>query len=305
MLRYDRKRGYGRTRDSALAKKRARGFEAFCSGRTRCTFLQSRSDSGRNLAYKVLQEFGYAGASAEIGVWKGANSVQLLKRWHSGGKHTLVDPYASFAAACSKNLAKGGDKQCRHNQSTFDTVFRTARDKLKGGFPGRTRFIRDYSVAAARQVPDASLSFLYIDARHDYEGVLEDLRAWWPKLCPGGLIGGHDWTEALPGTARRDYRLKGMNDKMHPVAEVVQKFLLTLDDAAQERDIFVTAEHPPSWFFSAASNDAKRAALERAHSCNRMLLYVGSPAPAGRGGGRSLPRPMWALRGASCACPRP
>ena len=59
----------------------------------------------------------------------------------------------------------------------------------------------------------------------------------------------HDWTEALPGTARRDYRLKGMNDKMHPVAEAVQKFLLTLDDAAQERDIFVTAEHPPSWFF--------------------------------------------------------
>jgi len=30
-----------------------------------------------------------------------------------------------------------------------------------------------------------SLDWIYIDARHDYTGVSEDLRLYWPKLRPG------------------------------------------------------------------------------------------------------------------------
>jgi len=52
---------------------------------------------------------------------------------------------------------------------------------------------REFSVSAAAKVAHTSLDFAYIDARHDYEGLSEDLRAWWPKLCPGGLMAGHDY----------------------------------------------------------------------------------------------------------------
>ena len=30
--------------------------------------------------------------------------------------------------------------------------------------------------------------------RHDYKGVMEDLIHWWPKLKPGGMMAGHDYT---------------------------------------------------------------------------------------------------------------
>jgi len=37
------------------------------------------------------------------------------------------------------------------------------------------------------------LDYVYVDARHDYAGVKEDLEAWWPKLRKGGLLAGHDF----------------------------------------------------------------------------------------------------------------
>ena len=33
----------------------------------------------------------------------------------------------------------------------------------------------------------------YVDARHDFKGVWEDLVAYWPKLRPGGIMAGHDY----------------------------------------------------------------------------------------------------------------
>jgi hypothetical protein len=34
---------------------------------------------------------------------------------------------------------------------------------------------------------------VYIDARHDYCSVTEDLELYWPKLRPGGIVAGHDY----------------------------------------------------------------------------------------------------------------
>eukprot|EP00906_Rhabdomonas_costata_P024264 RCo034906 len=44
--------------------------------------------------------------------------------------------------------------------------------------------------------PDESLDWIYVDARHDYAGVSEDLRLYWPKLRKGGLFSGHDYVDS-------------------------------------------------------------------------------------------------------------
>jgi hypothetical protein len=59
-------------------------------------------------------------------------------------------------------------------------------------------------------VPDASLDYVYVDARHDYCGVKEDLEAWWPKLRRGGILAGHDYLDAAevrakPSPAKQDW----------------------------------------------------------------------------------------------------
>ena len=51
------------------------------------------------------------------------------------------------------------------------------------------------SVEAAARVSDHSFDFVYIDARHDYESVKEDLEAWSAKVRPGGILAGHDYVD--------------------------------------------------------------------------------------------------------------
>ena len=66
-------------------------------------------------------------------------------------------------------------------------------------FPGRVNIIRADSVAAATQVEDGSLDFVFIDADHTYEGCLGDIDAWAPKVRKGGMISGHDYNPKWPG----------------------------------------------------------------------------------------------------------
>ena len=49
------------------------------------------------------------------------------------------------------------------------------------------------SIDMAKEVKNETLDFVYIDALHDYDSVMEDLRAWYPKVKNGGYVAGHDW----------------------------------------------------------------------------------------------------------------
>ncbi len=80
-------------------------------------------------------------------------------------------------------------------------------------FAERTRFIREFSVDAAAQIPDRSLDFVYIDAAHDFANVAADLRAWSPKVRIGGIVAGHDYLKApLPSLMHVPQVIHGWTD---------------------------------------------------------------------------------------------
>jgi predicted O-methyltransferase YrrM len=53
--------------------------------------------------------------------------------------------------------------------------------------------IRKKSIDGAKDIPDESLDFVYIDAGHDYNSVKEDVEAWVPKVKVGGIVAGDDY----------------------------------------------------------------------------------------------------------------
>jgi Methyltransferase domain len=48
------------------------------------------------------------------------------------------------------------------------------------------------SLSFANRYEDESLDLVYLDDDHTYAHVLQELRAWWPKVRPGGIFAGHD-----------------------------------------------------------------------------------------------------------------
>ena len=59
--------------------------------------------------------------------------------------------------------------------------------------------IKGRGVDAVKLFKDKSISCVYIDAMHEYEPVIEDIRSWLPKVSVGGVISGHDYDVAHPG----------------------------------------------------------------------------------------------------------
>jgi hypothetical protein len=63
------------------------------------------------------------------------------------------------------------------------------------GHEDRAIMIRAKSEIAADIFPDNSLDFVYIDANHAYQYVVQDIQLWYPKVKPGGYICGHDYID--------------------------------------------------------------------------------------------------------------
>jgi predicted O-methyltransferase YrrM len=51
-------------------------------------------------------------------------------------------------------------------------------------------------------IPDGSLDFVFIDANHEYECILEDIKLWTPKVRSGGIVSGHDYCSLHPGVVK-------------------------------------------------------------------------------------------------------
>lgn len=134
----------------------------------------------------LLDRRGLLGTGVEIGVQRGRYSEYLLTWWH-GARLISVDPWRE---------ATQGEYVDRANvaQEEQERRYRETLERLRR-FGPRSEVWRATSLEAAARLGDGSVDFVYIDARHDYESVLEDLTAWWPKARRGGIVAGHDYVD--------------------------------------------------------------------------------------------------------------
>lgn len=126
----------------------------------------------------LLTRLGLLGEGVELGVARGAFSDHLLGQaairrlwsidaWAGDRGHDLAE-----CAAATRRLA-------RHGQRSI--VLRARFDEALALFP------------------DGSLDFVYIDGyAHTGNESGQTLLDWWPKVRPGGLFAGHDYSPEWP-----------------------------------------------------------------------------------------------------------
>ncbi|CAF0946163.1 unnamed protein product, partial [Didymodactylos carnosus] len=129
---------------------------------------------------------------AEIGVQKGIFSEILLRNWTNCAEYHAIDLWAH--QKIYSDIANVRD-------DLQETNYQMARQRLKR-FEKVLHYHRNFSNLAVVELKDDSLDFIYIDARHDYVGVREDLKLYWPKLKRNGIFAGHDYLDLSEVKAR-------------------------------------------------------------------------------------------------------
>lgn len=130
-------------------------------------------ESTRETLYELWGELGYT-VGAEIGVRMGTNAAAILARV-PGLKLYCIDPWNAYL---------------RVTDGVQDRYYERCVRKLIGK---NVELIKKTSMDAVGDFKDGSLDFVYIDGRHDYDYVVEDIIFWYPKIKRGGIISGHDY----------------------------------------------------------------------------------------------------------------
>jgi predicted O-methyltransferase YrrM len=142
--------------------------------------LATREDIGPYIEEEGLK------TGMEIGVQRGYSAKRLLLDWKSCERFYLVDLWKQ-----QENYADSANVGNEDQQQ----IFLEAQERLRP-WVNKTIFLPMPSAAAAPKIRDEELDFIYIDARHDFCGVKEDMELYWPKLKKGGIMAGHDYVTA-------------------------------------------------------------------------------------------------------------
>lgn len=128
--------------------------------------------------YKLLpKDF----VSIELGVAEGLFSRDILAM--GAGKHYMVDAYRQLTG----QFGDGGYSQSWHNNN-----FRNAH-LITEPYGSKREIIKALTVNASAHFRNEGIDLVYVDALHTKEGVSTDIRYYWPKLKPGGIMAFHDY----------------------------------------------------------------------------------------------------------------
>lgn len=134
------------------------------------------------LMSKICSQFPN-GVGVEVGTFKGSFSKQIIQNWN--GTLYMVDVWRGL---------KDGYIDSSNHLLQSENVYEEAMKNIEG-YEDRAVMIRASSEISAKIFNDNSLDFVYIDANHAYDYVVQDIKLWFPKVKIGGYILGHDYID--------------------------------------------------------------------------------------------------------------
>jgi hypothetical protein len=130
--------------------------------------------------YELLKHFAKLGfkVGAEIGVAQGSFSEAMFKAI-PGLDLTCVDAWTPY------DENRWGGSLDRNSHHFGVTLQRLSKYNAK--------IIRKFSMEAVKEIIPESLDFVYIDACHAFDFVMQDLIEWSKRVRKGGIVSGDDY----------------------------------------------------------------------------------------------------------------
>ena len=133
------------------------------------------------ILYKnMVDKFPTNSRFVEVGSWKGKSTAFMCAEIAHSGKDIEFFCIDTWAGSIEHQGYKDLDK-------LYFTFLDNMRPLEHLYFP-----LKITSKEASRKFKDESLDFVFIDASHEYEDVLEDIKLWYPKVKKEGILAGHD-----------------------------------------------------------------------------------------------------------------
>lgn len=175
---------------------------------------------------RIKQHLGEINVAIEIGTWRGDFASVMCDKLRPN-KFYAIDPFMLYEGYTDKP-----NENEFANQRNLDMLADRTAGRVNSMLPdGRSVMLREMSCKAIQNFEDNSLDVVYVDADHKYEPVLADIRAWYAKVKPGGILCGDDYIE-------------GSHIEKFGVIQAVKDFA-----AENNLKFAITGGHNPSWVF--------------------------------------------------------
>jgi predicted O-methyltransferase YrrM len=186
--------------------------------------------------YNEMVESAKGGETfVEVGAWFGKSTNHLATKIKESGKDikfTSVDTW------------KGTDDEELHQNivGAFngDIFYEFIDNTVLSDNYGTFDTIKDTSHNAANQFQNGSIDFIMLDAGHSYDSLMEDVKVWYNKVKPGGIISGDDYT-VFHGVTQAANEFfyeqfdKGFRSFIRKKPRIQIKHMLTRPDDMRER----------------------------------------------------------------------
>lgn len=173
---------------------------------------------------EVVNAVGASGPCVELGVQRGNFSAAFLlgmsKRELPVPRYFMVDVW----------------REEEHYDDDANIANEMQRDNLVAAATSVSTFWKYTTLVQLRTreavalFKDEECAFIYVDARHDYCAVMEDLNLYWPKLRRGGVMAGDDFG------SRNAHWIQCENGEFHPggVKQAVIDFAVQMSSEQEE-----------------------------------------------------------------------
>ncbi|MDE3046242.1 MAG: class I SAM-dependent methyltransferase [Verrucomicrobiota bacterium] len=129
----------------------------------------------------------------EVGCWLGTSTRHIASLLPSGGKLFAVDHWLG-----SSEHQPGG---VEYQPAIHYLYHQFLSNVIHAGLTDKIIPVKMNSLDAKDLLSMVDPDFIYIDASHETEAVLDDLRAWYPLIQGDGIFCGDDWGHPPVATA--------------------------------------------------------------------------------------------------------